>query len=127
VAASLGCGAKVVDLETAGQQVKRGGERMWDRFTATQRGSGNEDATQGGSPSSAATHAATQGGSPNEDAPTTHQAKLLAAMGRRGGWNPNALCEATGLRIQDVQVALTHLTLVGRIAQDAGGRFAPCH
>jgi DprA winged helix domain len=217
VAASLSCGAKVVDLETAGRQVKRGGpmpaavknavllrdrcrcrvpgchlrryvdvhhlveqckggahsrrncvtlctrhhqwlhagklriegngdgelvfhdaagERMWDRFAATQRGSGNEAATQGGSPSSAATrrgscnddatHAATQGGSPNGDAPTTHQTKLLAALGRRGGWTPDALCEATGLRIQDAQVALTYLTLAGRIAQDAGGRFAPC-
>jgi DprA winged helix domain len=207
-AASLGCGAKVVDLETAGRQVKRGGAmpaavknavllrdrcrcrvpgchlrryvevhhlreqskggshsrrncltlctrhhqwlhagklrvegnadgelvfydadgaRMRDAFAATQGGSPGDKATHAATQGASASDAATQGGSScNEDAPTTtNQYKLLAAMGRRGGWSPDALVEATGLPIQELQVALTYLTLAGRVAQDPGGRFAP--
>jgi DprA winged helix domain len=115
VAASLGCGAKVVDLQTAGHEAKRGGP-MPDPFTATQGGSPNEDATTHiGSPN----QHATQRGSPT-------QAKLLATMGRRAGWSPDALCEATGLPIHEIQAALLPLILAGRVAQDTCGRLAPC-
>jgi predicted Rossmann fold nucleotide-binding protein DprA/Smf involved in DNA uptake len=49
---------------------------------------------------------------------------LLAIMGRRGGWHPDALCDASGLPVQQVLTALTRLELSGRVSA-SWGLFAP--
>jgi DprA/Smf-like nucleotide binding protein involved in DNA uptake len=47
-------------------------------------------------------------------------ARVLAVMGRRGGWSEDALIEASGLLAQQVAAALTCLELSGRV------RYRPC-
>ena len=61
----------------------------------------------------------TQGGS----RPDEGEERLLAVMGQRGGWNVDALCEATGLAAQAASVALLTCELAGRVKRDAGGRY----
>jgi predicted Rossmann fold nucleotide-binding protein DprA/Smf involved in DNA uptake len=46
-------------------------------------------------------------------------ARLLAVMGRRGGWSIDALAEASGLVAREVTVALTLLELGGRVQRRA--------
>jgi len=50
-------------------------------------------------------------------------ARLLAVMGGRGGWDADALCEATGLTFGAVGAGLLTLELAGRAERDAFGRY----
>ena len=67
-------------------------------------------------PSRNHTAAATQCGS-------SRGSELLAVMGKRGGWNVDMLCDATGLPAADVATALTVFELEGRLARDAAQRY----
>jgi DprA/Smf-like nucleotide binding protein involved in DNA uptake len=47
--------------------------------------------------------------------------RVLCVMGRRGGWTPDALVDASGLAASEVNVALTLLELTGRVRCRACG------
>jgi hypothetical protein len=47
--------------------------------------------------------------------------RLLRIMGRRGGWTPDALVDASGLAASEVNVALTLLELAGQVRCRAFG------
>jgi hypothetical protein len=50
-------------------------------------------------------------------------AELVAHMGNRGGWNVDALCNATGLPANTVAAALMMLELAGTVRRDVCGSF----
>ena len=50
-------------------------------------------------------------------------ARLLAVMGEHGGWDADALCEATGLPFGAIGAGLLTLELAGRAERDAFGRY----
>ena len=50
-------------------------------------------------------------------------ARLLALMGRHGGWSVDALVEASGLRVGPVQAALLCLEIDGRVASNGLGTY----
>ena len=56
---------------------------------------------------------------------TPEASKLLAVMGRRGGWNIDPLCEASGLSVTQVLCAITTLELAGRARRDWTGVITP--
>src|SRR5262245_4958296 len=51
-------------------------------------------------------------------------AALLALMGQRGGWSVDALVDASGRAVSEVQGALLGLELDGRVHRDAFGSYA---
>ena len=54
-------------------------------------------------------------------------ARLLASMGRRGGWLADSLCEKSDLTASEVAVALTTLQLARRVERDRAGCYSPLH
>jgi predicted Rossmann fold nucleotide-binding protein DprA/Smf involved in DNA uptake len=66
--------------------------------------------------------AVTQGGSRVEEHEPlgSVEQRLLAIMGRRGGWHPDALCEASGLAIPQIYSALTQLEMAQRVEMSWG-------
>jgi hypothetical protein len=51
--------------------------------------------------------------------PRQPAALLLEVMADRGGWSQDALTEATGLSVREIQVALFQLELGGRVRRTA--------
>ncbi len=52
-------------------------------------------------------------------------ARLVALMGRRGGWSVDSLVEASGLGVGELQGALLTLELDGHVEFDGRGGYAP--
>jgi len=76
--------------------------------STTQAGASNSPPEHPTSKQAALARAATSFGLPLEPA-----ARLLQIMGRRGGWNADALIEASGLPASQVAMSLTLLELAG--------------
>jgi predicted Rossmann fold nucleotide-binding protein DprA/Smf involved in DNA uptake len=53
--------------------------------------------------------------------------RVLAAMGARGGWTADALCEATGLPAATVGSTLIFCELAGQVRRDDAGRYQALH
>ena len=53
-------------------------------------------------------------------------ATLLALMGKRGGWSVDALVDASGLPVNEVQCGLLGLELDGHLEHDGFGSYARC-
>lgn len=59
------------------------------------------------------------------DGCTAAEARLLDVLGARGGWHTDALVDASGLGIAEVNVALLQLEIAGRIQRDPSGLLRP--
>jgi len=57
--------------------------------------------------------------------PSAEAERVLAAMGRRGGWHVDRLCEQTGLGAGPVASGLMELVLAGRVRQEGWGLYSP--
>ena len=53
--------------------------------------------------------------------------RVLAAMGARGGWSVDDLCEATGLPPGTVGGTLIFCELAGQVRCDLAGRYQALH
>ena len=67
---------------------------------------------------------ASQGGTPSAIVASAEATALLTLIGGRGGWSVDALCEASGLPVRAVVVALGQLELAGRVQGDPFGYSA---
>ncbi len=84
---------------------------------------GNEVATEAPR-GTAVAEEAPRGAATGALAPSAEAARVLRAMGGRGGWIADDLVNAAGLPIQAVMVALTELEL-GALVQQGFGGYAP--
>ena len=100
--------------DEAGEPI--GQQRAWVGAPMTQRGSWLE-ATLGEGDEVGDT-GDQEGGDPGLP---PEAAQLLATMGSRGAWHPDALCQATGLGYSEVSNALLRLALVRRVKQTYQG------
>ncbi|RLB49121.1 MAG: hypothetical protein DRI90_24830 [Deltaproteobacteria bacterium] len=103
--------------------------RSWVGAPMTQRGSwleaalgaGGDGSDDGGDGSDDGGDAGDTGDQDGESLLPPEAAQLLATMGSRGAWHPDALCQATGLGYSEVSTALLQLSLIRRVKQTYQG------